>query len=259
MRILLMLCLNLFVAAVEEPGDRVAWTAFPAQKATTHHRFGPVLTDIEQHLHPRFGAQYSSSDLVTHAHETTHGIHSDLRMKYRKAGFYCLNGKAAVFAEPKVRLSQVAAFVPAEHRRMRFGTYLAGSQLRSWDDTPTYILDEWVAYTNGAEAAISQEQHGLPHRLGGDSVYGQIEFIPYALAFCLAVEKHDPRYLDGPDGVQLKEFVAHELRRAARLYRLGMEMPRLRWDQKPPRVAGELRAVAARWYGEAFVQKHLEF
>lgn len=257
MRFTLMLVLHI-ISLATEPGDAVVWLNFPAQKAANATHYGPVLTDIEEHLPAHYGTQYRDADPVTWAHETTHGIHSELRNNYSKGGngFYCLNGRACLLKNPRVRLSQVAAFVPQQHRLMRFGTYLQ-SQASVWDDTPTYILDEWVAYTNGCACAIDREKVGLSLNHGRDAIVGPVEFIPYVLALCLAIERHDPAYLQGPDGTQFKELVAHELRRAVRLYQAGMAMPRLRWEQELPALDQSLMDVARRWYGAEFCRNYL--
>lgn len=258
-RFILTLILSVLSSAAEEPGDAVVWLNFPAQKGANAQQYGPVLTDIEEHLPAHYGTQYRDADPVTWAHETTHGINSEIRNSYANGGngFYVLNGRACVLRNPRVRLSQVAAFVPPQHRLMRFWTYLQ-SQVAGWDDTPTYILDEWVAYTNGCACAIDREKVGLSLNHGRDAVVGPVEFIPYVLALGLAIERYDPAYLTTPDGTQFKEFVAHELRRAVRLYQTGMAMPRLKWEQRLPALDSTLRAVAQRWYGEDFCQKYLD-
>lgn len=246
----LLLCLSL-ASSLQEP--TVNWTNYPAQKSARSDRLGAVLTDIEEHLPASYGSQYQDRDPITHAHETTHGINSELRrLQPGKQGFYCLEGKAAYFKGPRLWLSQIAPLVPVQHRLMLYRGYLVGAA-REWNDTPTYILDEWVAYINGAACGIDRERAGLRHRERAGTIYSPVEFIPYVLALCQAIEQGDAAYLQTTDGIQFKAFVAYEMRRATTLYWEGMKMPRLQWDAKLVPLDATLRALAVRWYGEPFV------
>lgn len=94
---------------------------------------------------------YRDKNLITWAHETTHGLNSRLRMANR--GWECYyvgsigkrNGCYYRLKNPRtMRLSQV--YVPPLLEGKTYKTYLGN---RSWDDNPLYLLDEWVAYTNG--------------------------------------------------------------------------------------------------------------
>jgi hypothetical protein len=133
------------------PGEHVSWLHYPAQNSKTGSGWGTALTDIAQHLPLSYGDTYWDSDLMTAGHETTHGINSELRNNYNKTGkqangFYVLDDQAAIIVDPKIRKSAVAAYVPTSLRGDRYSTYVTGQT--EWDDTPTYLFDEWVAYTN---------------------------------------------------------------------------------------------------------------
>jgi len=159
---------------------------------------GPVVTDIESHLpasHP-----YRDRDLVTWVHEGSHGIAGQLRNLYHCPGFYVLRDRAVLLQEPNTTLSAVAARVPASLRGRGYNLYLIQQQ-HYFQDQPTYILDEWVAYTNGSEARAR-----LSLQARGETVESMMEFIPYAL--CLPM---DP---------QLKAFVRWQIERAVRLGRV---------------------------------------
>jgi hypothetical protein len=81
-----------------------------------------------------------------------------------------------------------------------------------------------------------------------------MEFCIYALALAAAAEKHDPDYLR--DNKQFREFLAHELRRASRIYKKGMKLDQFRWERKLERNlleegdAQEIRQVVRRLYGD---------
>ena len=121
------------------------------------------MTDIVNHLPRSYGNTYYDSNRITHGHETTHGINSHLRnykndTGRRANGFYVLNNRGVIVPEPNMRKSAVGRYVPASLRGSRYGTYISGS--RAWDDTPTYVLDEWVSYTNGGAVGIDLNRSG---------------------------------------------------------------------------------------------------
>lgn len=68
-------------------------------------------------------------DRDTNAHETTHMINSDIRNAHtspRSNGFYVLEGRGVVIAEPKLRKSAVVEFLPQNLRSYRYSTYISG-------------------------------------------------------------------------------------------------------------------------------------
>lgn len=173
------------------------WQAKPIREVDGS--LGKALGDIESHMPA--GHPYRSSDRITWAHETTHGLNSYLRNALQKPGqpriqcLYVLNNQCAVLTEPRgVTLSQVARAVPAEQRGRVYQLYLVQQQ-RDWNDTPTYVLDEWVAYTNGA---VVGRELGLDNR---SEVEFALEFSNYARVLAGLVE--DPA---------IKEFVAYHER-----------------------------------------------
>ncbi len=249
-----------------EPGDLVPWLVYQPKKATTNAAWGQALTDIEQHLDPKHGRTYFSADNITHGHETTHGINSDIRNTLGgpgKNGFYCLDGRACVLAEPKCRIRDVAPLVPAVLRGSRYNLYLV-QQAHAWDDSPLYLLDEWVAYINGTTVGIDQVKRGLlKGRSGGssDDAIAPMEFTYYVLALCRAIKERDPGYFAAHP--EFGEFVAFNVRRSAAVFREAIVMEQFRWDAKLVdafAVSGDakpLRDVAAELWGPAFVAKHL--
>lgn len=261
----------IFPRQTKEPGDQVVWHHYPVQKTKKNEKWGKVLTDIEEHLPAYLGNQYFDSDANTHGHETTHGIHSDIRNNHtedrgsKSNGLYCLNNKAAIVRNPNVKIHQVAPLVPKCLHGSRYNLYLV-QQAKSWDDTPTYIFDEWTAYINGSEVDLDQFHSGLSGGMNrkNDSAIGPLEFSYYTLALCLAVEKHDPEYMDSPHFTQFKEFVAHELKRSFRVYTESIKIDYLNWETNlvsdfvNHHDAEPLRNIAMKWYGEPFVKKYLK-
>lgn len=244
-----------------QPGDGVDFTAYPKQRDETDSSWGTVLTDIAQHTPPEYGDYYWSNDLVTAAHETTHGINADIRNDYndtgaRANGFYVLEGRAVLVVEPDIRKSHVAPYVPEVLRGFRFDTYITGQT--EWDDTPLYVWDEWVAYTNGGEVAVDLVESGLWSYGWRDGVAGQLEFTVYALAVGMAVKERDPAYFAA--NTQFREFLAWNARRAMDVYRRGAVMEEFAWDDQDQfytdlrtnAEAEEIREFARETFGEAW-------
>jgi hypothetical protein len=132
-------------------------------------------------------------DPMTTAHECTHGTNSDIRNKLNVGnGYYLLNNTAITIDEPNFRKSQINQFVPSNRRGLRYSQYLVGT--REWDE-PSYILDEWSAYTNGSLCAIEQKK-ATPNMQWSDWACGTLEFCIYSLAFMVACKKFSPKDFD---------------------------------------------------------------
>jgi hypothetical protein len=219
--------------AAPQPGDGVAWTTWDDVQTRANPAWGADLTDIANHLPSSYGDQYWDADLITAAHETSHGIHAHLRVyvhqgNERVNAFYVLGDKAAYVVEPGIRKSAIATHVPVSLRGSRFALYITGQV--AWDDTPLYIWDEWNAYVNGAEIGVDLATHGLWTRGWRDAVMGPIEFNVYALATAKAVQAGDPAYF--ASNTQFKEFLAWNLRRSMDLFRAGRVLPDFAWDEQ---------------------------
>lgn len=126
----------------------------PAVRTTSSAR-GELLRDIDMRLPA--GHIYSAQNLITWAHETTHGINANVRNLYIKRdkiqynAFYIPGGKAALVVDPPGTIKQVAEKTPKSLRQLRkrqYDNYIVKTQ-GQWDDRPLYICDEWSAYTNG--------------------------------------------------------------------------------------------------------------
>jgi hypothetical protein len=240
------------------PGDDVEWIRFPAQNDQSNPQWGDFLTDIARHLPTQYGDHYSSSDRITHAHETTHGINSHISNHLGHEGglaygFYVGNDQAILLSGPKVKLSQVAALIPESLRGSRYQLYCIEQQ-KYFEDHPLYLFDEWTAYTNGAYAGVELTEKGQLEMARNDALVGPMEFSIYALGLAAAIEKYDPDYLR--ENKQFRGFLAHELRRSIGIYHRGTKLDHFRWETKLERNllkqddSQEIRQVVQRLYGD---------
>jgi hypothetical protein len=103
---------------------------------------------------------------------------------------YLLDNQLVVVPEPAFRKRAVAAAIPKELRESRFRTYITGQE--SWDDTPLYVWDEWVAYINGAKCAEDLYSHQRYDEGNRDILMGVLEFTIYGTALMQVASKADP-------------------------------------------------------------------
>ena len=230
-----------------EPGSKlVILSDYKPTIERTRASWGPSLNDISSHepnivINGR-RVDYTDADYVTHGHEMSHGIHSRLRINTteRDNGFYLLNDQYVLIREPDTTISQTAAFVPSVLRNnSRYRTYIAPtSQLvRSWDDTPLYTWDEWVAYTNGGTVGVEMAEMGLWDQGGRDAVAGVYEFSVWAIAVAMSVQKNDPESWE--ENTQIREFLAYNLERAMDVYERGLKVPAFVGSAVPTVEIGE--------------------
>lgn len=204
--------------------SNVPFFKYPKQRENRKNH-GPRFDDYETHCPQRFGTQYWDRDAMTHAHETTHGINSDIRNNYnrtgRKAnGFYCGNDRGLVLVEPNIRIRHARAYIPSSLRGMRYNLYLV--QQSAWDDCPLYIFDELVAYTNGGEVGVDMAKRGNLNK-NCDGVRGALEFTVYAAAIAMATAAHDPKYFE--EYKPFRAFLKWSLARAMTVHYAGRNLP----------------------------------
>lgn len=202
------------------------WTECPPLRQVESN-LGKVLADIESHMPA--GHIYRDNDKITWGHETSHGIASRLRNQHqpgRVSGwngivwrqvygaarincFYVLDNKAVIIEEPKTTISQTASLVPKSLRGEVYDLYLV-KQAQSWQNTPLYLFDEWVAYGNGtavrSDLKIQDRQ---------ESIQFMLEFNNYAICLAMACKSEDP---------QFKRFLMWNLERSMRLYEENREI-----------------------------------
>lgn len=199
------------------------------------------------------GHIYTDSDKVTWAHETSHGIASNLRQKFSDRGkingFYCLNDRAAIIKEPKTTIRAAASRVPQSLKGDVFNLYLV-QQASSWNDIPLYICDEYVAYSNGSAA-----RKDLQIQDRAETVQYMMEFNTYSIALAQAIKAQDPSY----DDKQFKAFLMWSIKRSMNIYNQesGAKnyLDRLRKEQD----ADELRAFAREYFGAGWCMRILAF
>jgi hypothetical protein len=236
-----------------EPGDQIQWYTMKEER----HESTPTatLTQIENHLHQRYGNQYRDKDLVTWGHETTHGINSHIRnSQHNKPAFFHPPNIVILLDSPKITIADVAKVVPQSLRGSRYNTYLIQAQ-KDWNSYPLYIFDEWTAYVNGSLVGLEHQEKAVT-----DVMVGPLEFSYYALSLCLAIEQKDPQFAQNK---QFREFVAYEIKLSYLVYNKGITFPcyrfstKLKDNFKTSPDAASLRDLAVRWYGKEFYTKYL--
>ena len=180
----------------------------------------PILQDIKTHQAPGDAQHYNEP--VTDGHETTHGINSYLRNLQRGNvnAFYLLDGKYVVLEEPAIRKNIVGKYIPESLRGSRYGTYISGG--RSWDDKPLYIMDEHVAYINGAKVGVELAEKGKWNYGGQDVVAGPLEFNAYSLGLGMAIKDNDPVYWNSEKGNQFRAFLGYSIEETMQVYNRGI-------------------------------------
>jgi len=217
------------------PVPTLIWT--PALPIRTVPWLPDVVADVESHL--PVGHPYKDNDLITYVHESTHGINSLLRNLYRCPAFYCLNNKCVLMKEPDTTLSSVADAVPRSLRGIVYHLYLIQAQ-RWWNDQPTYILSEFSAYANGADA---RSQLGL--KTHGETQFA-VEFIVYSSCLPLASKSTDP---------QMREFLRWQIERVLKLSGPSAYLDKLRTTSD----ANDLRVFMKKYYGPGWTKQNLNF
>ena len=186
---------------------------------------GEIYRDVLEHSQQKpFGDE---SGRNVNVHETAHGIHSDIRNQYEKEfkrydlnAFYCLDGNAILLIEPKITIRHIIKYVPEKLRSYRWNLYFV-EQLKDWNDKPTYILEEWVAYILGSKCAVDDHQKSIiTHR--SDAVSGCLDFSIYATALAIAVKNHDPEYWDNHP--EFKAMINYHLIQAKKTLGAGLDI-----------------------------------
>lgn len=206
-----------------------------------------LLADIANHC-ARWDYYKSPGSDCTSAHEGTHGINNDIRnsagnftsldmlceekgtlrkpswclstqypnSNARVNGFYVGENRSIVIAEPKTRKRDCQAFIPSSFHKMRYGLYVQGQT--EWDDSPLYLFDEWVAYSNGAHCGVDLAKRNQFKEKGTGVIDGTVEFIAYGLATAMAADKA------GDLSEPLKAFTAFMVRRSTNAFFMGQEL-----------------------------------
>jgi len=183
--------------------------SWPRVRNVQNPALGKILQDIDSHMPA--GHQYSDRNKVTWAHETTHGINSNIRNNHRETskvnGFYCLEDRACIIYEPKTTIRAIAPKVPQALRGPSYQLYLV-SQTGDWNNRPLYLFDEWIAYTNGSETGRELNHQGWYYEL-----LQSHNFNVYCMYLAMTVKNTCPDY----DDKQMKAFMMWNIERTFRL------------------------------------------
>lgn len=130
----------------------------------------------------------------TNAHETSHMISSQLRNenKGNLNGFYYNDSSAILIDQPNLTIKDVSAYVPNNLRGYRYKLYFV-DQLKYWNDSPLYIMEEWNCYRIGGSVAVIDHQQNKDIERT-DAVAGAFEFMIYSTALYMAIRDYDPVY-----------------------------------------------------------------
>lgn len=161
----------------------------------------------------------SDSARGTNAHENIHFINAEYsNLTFGKMRAFYITGEKRVFYSnrPKLFKSDVRLFVPKALRGSRYVTYIEGQP--GWNDVPTYIMDEWVAYIGGGMVAL-EDFENKTHREISDRVSGALEFSIYTVALCMAIAENDPEFWEKETG--FRSFIKSMLAKSYDLFQRG--------------------------------------
>lgn len=123
---------------------------------------------------------------INSTHELTHGINSQIQNKFNMQGYYCLENREIHLPEASGKKSDCIKFIPTDMRAGRFKTYVTGQQ--AFANQPLYLLDEWIAYINGAKCMLFM--NGKEGKMT-DYLFGPVELCVYGIATALANPRQD--------------------------------------------------------------------
>lgn len=153
-----------------------------------------------------------------------------------------MNNRAILLTEPKTTLAQVAELVPRSLRGEVYSLYLI--QMRSyWDRQPSYVFDEWVAYTNGSEA---RRRLGIQER--GETVRYMLEFVVYSA--CVAKATNDDR---------LRPFLQYQTERSIAILKVSTVPTNYLNTLRTAPDAEDLRNFMRGYFGKAWTRITLNF
>ncbi len=203
----------------------------------------PTVADIESHLPA--GHPYRDADKITWVHEGTHGINAQLRNEFHCPGFYILDNRAVLLKEePRTTLTQVAKRVPVSLRGDVYNLYLLQSR-QWWENEPSYVFDEFVAYTNGADA-----RRLLAIHIRQETVRYMVEFCVYSTCVPWSAKSNDP---------QVRAFIMWQIERSMKVHKASgiksQYLDRLRNSSD----ATELRVYMRDYFGPHFTREVLGF
>lgn len=215
-----------------------------------------LLTDLESQVPASVGTKYRAEAPITHGHEATHAINDRLSKPGHQA-LYLLNKQYVSFPIPNLKLEDVQKHVPELLQMHRYHTYVVKQStvryeningqttlIFSHNKNPLYLLNEWVAYNNGAAVGIELAGLGIFPQFCNDLLLAPLEMSSYVLALCCAIKEKDPTYWR--NAADFKIFVKNELKRAFKLYADGQKFEKFQWKNdiaRDLRKSPQLRAM----------------
>lgn len=155
----------------------------------------------------------------TNAHESIHFINAEYsNLTFGKQRAFYITGEKRVYytSQPKLLKDDVKEFVPNSLRGSRYKTYL--EQAAGWNNIPTYIMDEWVAYIGGGMVAL-EDYENKRNRDISDRVCGALEFSVYSIALCMAIQEKDPDFWN--ENKDFRDFVKSMLTKSYDVFYRG--------------------------------------
>lgn len=236
----------LLTTAPDEPN----WKTLKPTRTTTHNVKG-IIKDLETHLRPNHKNNYSGYEKMTWAHEATHGVNNDIRLfTYKYNAFYVGNDKYLLLKEPNITITQVAKTVPKALRTYNYDHYLV-KQAQHWNDYPSYIAEEWTAFTNELVCASEyiDDYKNIRHTKT-DSVRAFLQMATYSAFYVKAA--YDSGYKDE----ELKKYYKWNLVRGMKLYKQLVKYHYFNYDDdqflKIMSKNKEFRSILDEYYGKEF-------
>jgi len=158
--------------------------------------------------------------------------------------------KAAIINEPNTTISAAARLVPQSLRGEVYNLYMV-QQASSWGDTPLYVLDEAVAYTNGSAVRAD-----LSIKNRGETVQYMLEFNVYSICVSQASKSKDP---------QFKNFLRWHLERTMKLYHTNSKIGDISGAKsylaktRTNQDAEGFRSFTRRYFGKEWTKQVLGF
>eukprot|EP01063_Lacrimia_lanifica_P027606 TRINITY_DN3899_c0_g2_i2.p1 TRINITY_DN3899_c0_g2~~TRINITY_DN3899_c0_g2_i2.p1 ORF type:complete len:311 (+),score=154.14 TRINITY_DN3899_c0_g2_i2:46-978(+) len=273
----------LLAAAAAAPGANLKTFHYPNHQTAgdaplwARVNWGSVLTDVSDVVSAgrTWGRNFDMRS--TMAHETCHSIVADLEHADCKGskGFYLVDNTAACVPYfTKFTKDDVCEFIPTGMRWHRYQMYL--EEINVGGDA-LIVLEEWACYTIEAMTALELyddellvvqgkiDESTLKNGYGKetatyDTGLGAVEFMGYSFAVGMAMEKHEPEYLDTEMGKNFREFIGFNTERTLTTFcRLLQLYPDVfsswtleeNWAKLTTGEDGKsFREFAARWFGE---------
>ena len=117
-------------------------------------------------------------------------------------------------------MQHIVPYIPHSLKSYRYKLYFI-EQIQSWNDVPTYPIDEWVAYIFGGISSID-DYHNNIFVEKSDAVSGCLDFSIYCVALSMAVKDHDPDFWH--DYPQFKSTILYFLKKAEKTFFVGKDI-----------------------------------